>query len=232
MKPGVFARLMAARAAGQPAALVTRLADHAQCLVIESEFSGDLQLGDSERAALAERMKTGHSGGLDAANGVFARVYAPPPRLLLVGAVHIAQALAPMATSIGYAVSVIDPRSAFASKERFPESTLVDEWPDEALRRLRPDTQTAIVTLTHDPKLDDAGLDVALNSPAFYIGSLGSARTHEKRLIRLRAAGFTDEQLARIHSPIGLNLGGRMPSEIAVAILAEIISVRYLGHGR
>jgi xanthine dehydrogenase accessory factor len=148
--------------------------------------------------------------------------------LLIVGAVHIAQALAGMAATAGYEVTVIDPRGAFASPERFPGVTLCDEWPDEALARLGLDEATALVALSHDPKLDDPALELALPSTLFYIGALGSRRTHEKRLERLCAAGL-GELTGRIHSPIGLDLGGRAPAEIAVSILAEIIRVRYKG---
>ncbi|MDR2838234.1 MAG: XdhC family protein [Azonexus sp.] len=231
MKPGFFARLLAARAAKRPAALVTRLSDNAQTLVDADTASGDFELAASEWAALRERWVSGQSGPLDADGDIFARVYVPAPRLLIVGAVHIAQALAPMAALAGYAVTLIDPRRAFASAERFPDAVISDEWPDEAMTRLMPDAQTAVVALTHDPKLDDPALAVALNSPAFYIGALGSTRTHEKRLARLRELGL-EKQLARIHAPVGLDLGGRYPSEIAVAILAEIIRVRYKGNGR
>lgn len=228
MKPGFLARLTAARAAKRPVALITRLSDNTQALVDADDEIGDLELGSTERDALRGLLVSGRSGPLDAAGDIFARIYAPAPRLAIVGAVHIAQALAPMATMAGYEVTIIDPRSAFASALRFPAATIIDEWPDEAMARLRPDAQTAVVTLTHDPKLDDPALTAALASPAFYIGALGSTRTHEKRLVRLRELGL-DSQLGRIHAPIGLDLGGRFPTEIAVAILAEIIRVRYKG---
>jgi xanthine dehydrogenase accessory factor len=165
---------------------------------------------------------------LAGADGLFARAYVPAPRLLIVGAVHIAQALAPMAATAGFEVIVIDPRGAFASAERFPGVQLTDEWPDEALGRLGLDAATALVALSHDPKLDDPALELALPSQVFYIGALGSRRTHEKRLGRLREVGL-DAWLGRIHSPIGLDLGGRSPAEIAVAILAEVIQVRHRG---
>lgn len=231
MKPGFLARLMAARAAKRPVALVTRLADGAQTLVDDGDTQGDLSLTTAEGAALTKRLTSGHSGALDEAGELFARVYAPAPRLLIVGAVHISQALAPMAATAGFAVTVIDPRRAFASAERFPGVTLTDDWPDEAMARLAPDAQTAVVTLTHDPKLDDPALAAALASPAFYIGALGSKRTHEKRVARLTELGLAT-RLGRIHAPVGLDLGGRYPSEIAVAILAEVIRVRYQGPAR
>jgi xanthine dehydrogenase accessory factor len=232
MKPGFFARLMAARAAKRPVALITRLSDGAQTLVDAGSVHGDLELTAALDAELQVRFVSGQSGALDAAGDVFARVYAPAPRLLIIGAVHIAQVLAPMAAMAGYEVTIIDPRSAFASVQRFPDVTVTDEWPDEALERLVPDAQTAVVTLTHDPKLDDPALAAALTSPAFYIGALGSKRTHEKRIARLQELGLASDIFARIHAPIGLDLGGRFPSEIAVSILAQIIRVRYQGSAR
>lgn len=231
MKPGFLARLMAARAAKRPVALVTRLADGAQALVDADDTLGDLSLAAAQIEALEKRLVSGQSGALDEAGELFARVYAPAPRLLIVGAVHISQALAPMAAMAGFAVTIIDPRRAFASEERFPGVVLTDEWPDEAMARLAPDAQTAVVTLTHDPKLDDPALAAALASPAFYVGALGSTRTHEKRVARLTELGLA-ASLDRIQAPVGLDLGGRYPSEIAVAILAQIIRVRYKGAGR
>lgn len=223
-----FDRLMTARAMRQPVARVTRLADGATTQVDTDTEAGDLVLAGEIASRVRQRFTSGASGMLDEPGTLFARVYAPPPRLLIVGAVHIAQALAPMAAMAGYAITIIDPRRAFASAERFPGVELTDEWPDEAMRRLAPDAQTAVITLTHDPKLDDAALAVALASPAFYIGSLGSSRTHAKRVERLSELGLA-EQIGRIHAPVGLDLGGRYPSEIAVSILAEIIRIRYKG---
>ena len=231
MKPGVLARLVTAHAARRPVALVTRLSEGTQVLIDADDAIGELELDTAQHDALRTRLASGQSGPLDAAGDIFARIYAPAPRLVIVGAVHIAQALAPMATMAGYEVTIIDPRSAFATAQRFPGIVMNDGWPDEAMTRLAPDTQTAVVTLTHDPKLDDPALAAALVSPAFYIGALGSRRTHEKRLARLRDRGL-EAQLDRIHAPVGLDLGGRFPTEIAVAILAEIIRVRYKGAAR
>lgn len=152
----------------------------------------------------------------------FIEVFNPPLRLVVVGAVHIAQPLARMAAMAGYAVAVIDPRSAFASSERFPGVELSTEWPDEAMARLKPDRRTAIVTLTHDPKVDDPALVAALRSSAFYVGALGSKKTHAARLKRLADAGFKDTDFARIHGPVGLDIGAVSPAEIAVSILAQI----------
>jgi xanthine dehydrogenase accessory factor len=156
----------------------------------------------------------------------FVRVFNTPRRIAVVGAVHIAQELVPMAARAGFDVTVIDPRQAFASPERFPGVSLSTDWPDAALRALDIDPRTAVVTLTHDPKLDDPALDVALASEAFYVGALGSTRTQAKRVARLKQAGFTDAQIARIHGPIGLDIRAQSPAEIAVSILAQIIAVQ------
>ena len=228
MKAATLARIAEAQAARRALVVVTRLADGAQCMVEAAGQSGELMLDREQLAEAAGFLATGRSSALATAGGCFARAYVPSPRLLIVGAVHIAQALAGMAATAGYEVTVIDPRGAFASPERFPGVTLCDEWPDEALARLGLDEATALVALSHDPKLDDPALELALRSTLFYIGALGSRRTHEKRLERLRAAGL-GELTGRIHSPIGLDLGGRAPAEIAVSILAEIIRVRYKG---
>jgi xanthine dehydrogenase accessory factor len=149
----------------------------------------------------------------------------PPLRLIIVGAVHIAQTLAPMAALAGYAVTIIDPRRAFATDARFPDVTLIGEWPDEFMATMTLDRRTAVVTLTHDPKLDDPALQTALKSDAFYIGALGSKRTHAARLGRLRSAGFGDGDCARIRGPVGLDIGALSPAEIAVSILAQITQV-------
>ncbi|MBI3524909.1 MAG: XdhC family protein [Betaproteobacteria bacterium] len=229
MKAALLDAIVAAQAARRPAASITRLADGAQALFDGGHFSGELQLSETQHTEVAGRIVADKSGPLDSDAGLFLRVYAPPPRLLVVGAVHIAQALAPMAALAGFEVTIIDPRRAFASAERFTGIALITEWPDEAMARLLADTMTAVVTLTHDPKLDDPALIAALNSPAFYVGALGSSRTHAKRLERLRAEGFGEEALARIHAPVGLDLGGRMPAEIALSILAQVLQVRYRG---
>ncbi|MEB4591552.1 XdhC/CoxI family protein [Candidatus Thiothrix sp. Deng01] len=219
--------LQAARAARREVALLTRLGDGAQALWANGHVEGGLALPAASAREVAERVAANHSGILAADPDLFLHVYAPPLRLLVVGAVHIAQALAPMAALAGFDVTLIDPRRAFATHERFPQAELRDDWPDEALEALRPDATTAVVTLSHDPKLDDPALIVALGTPAFYIGALGSKRTHAQRLQRLREEGFDDAALARIHAPIGLDLGGRLPAEVAVSILAQILQTRY-----
>jgi xanthine dehydrogenase accessory factor len=156
---------------------------------------------------------------------IFVAIHNPPLRLIVVGAVHIAQALVPMARIAGYDPTLIDPRDAFGSEARFPNETILNDWPDEAVAQLGLDARTALVLLTHDPKLDDPALEQALRADCFYIGALGSTRTHAKRVDRLAQAGFTDAQIARIHGPVGLDIGAAGPSEIAVSILAEMTRV-------
>ena len=155
----------------------------------------------------------------------FVRVFNTPRRLAIIGAVHIAQELVPMAQRAGFDVTVIDPRQAFASEERFPGVALSHDWPDDAMRAFDPDRRSAIVTLTHDPKLDDPALDIALPSDCFYIGALGSKKTQAKRVERLLDAGFTEDQIGRIHGPVGLDIHAQSPAEIAISIMAEIIAV-------
>lgn len=192
---------------------------------------GDLNLDDHFHNEAAQMLHAGRSGLLrqpseDAdPRQIFIRTWSPPMRLIIVGAVHIAQALAPMARIAGFQVTIVDPRKAFANTERFPDTPLLDQWPEEALAELKPDAGSAVITLGHDPKIDDEALIHALHSEAFYIGALGSTRTHAKRLKRLEKH-HNEETLQKIHAPIGLNLGGRAPQQIAVAILAQIIQVR------
>jgi xanthine/CO dehydrogenase XdhC/CoxF family maturation factor len=226
MKWDFYERLQSAIAAGGSAAVVTRLADGAQTLFDGSRWDGALPL-DAEQKSGVERMLIGdRSGILPGSDQLFVRSYARPPRLIVVGAAHISQFLAPMAALAGFEVVVIDPRRAFATTERFAGVKLINSWPDEALETLKLDSTCAVVTLTHDPKLDDPALIAALDSPAYYVGALGSTRTHAKRVARLTEAGLADK-VARIHAPVGLDLGGRAPREIAVSILAEVVQVRY-----
>ena len=220
-------RLLAERAAKRAATVVTRLADGTQALVAGDEVSGELALTEAQREEVRRRLRSDKSGTLESSDGtLFARCYAQAPRMVIVGAVHITQALAPMAAMAGFEVVVIDPRRAFATAERLPGVTVTTEWPDEALARIGLDAQTAVVTLSHDPKLDDPALIAALQSPCFYIGALGSSRTHAKRVARLTEAGLADA-MPRIHAPVGLDLGGRSPSEIAVSVIAQVIQSRY-----
>jgi xanthine dehydrogenase accessory factor len=228
MKAAFLKQVLADRAAKLPVAVVTDLADGRQAIVHDDGApTGDIALNDEQITEVRKALRADESGTLDSADGkLFAQVHNPPPRLLLVGAVHISQALAPMAAMTGYGVSVIDPRRAFATGERFPGVAMRGDWPDEAMADLKPDRRTAVVTLTHDPKLDDPALQAALRSPAFYIGALGSRKTHAARLERLAAAGFTPEQTARVHGPVGLSIGALSPAEIAISVLAQITTVR------
>ncbi|MGZ5829403.1 MAG: XdhC family protein, partial [Xanthobacteraceae bacterium] len=172
---------------------------------------------------LEKFLRMGKSGMEETPAGkFFFTVHVPPPRLIVIGAVHISQALAPMAALLDYDVTIIDPRTAFASKERFPDVKLIAEWPDVALPPLKVDRYTAFVALTHDPKIDDPALTHALARDCFYIGALGSKKTHGRRLERLKGLGVTDASLARIHAPIGLRIGAVSPPEIAVSIMGEI----------
>src|SRR5262245_60282335 len=232
MKRSALDRLLAERAAKRPVALVTSLDGGGQSLVTAEETHGDLALPLGVVAAARTALRSDRSSMIETGGDrYFIRVYNPPLRMAIIGAVHIAQVLGPMAALAGYEVTIIDPRRAFATEARFPGLRLVTDWPDEALGALRPDRRTAVVTLTHDPKLDDPALEVALRSDAFYIGALGSDRTQAKRAHRLQELGFTREQFGRIHGPIGLKLGGRAPAEIAIAILAEATQVLHKEQG-
>jgi xanthine dehydrogenase accessory factor len=216
-------RLVAARAAREAAALVTELRSGEQALRTSGDTLGPPALLDAASARLDEMLARGESGLVETSRGeLFVQILPVAPRLLIVGAVHIAQLLARIGDMTGYAVNVIDPRRAFATEERFPGVEISTDWPDEALRRLGLDRRSAVVTLSHDPKLDDSALMVALRSEAFYVGSLGSRRSHAARLGRLRAAGLNDAETGRIHAPVGLDIGAHSPAEIAVAIMAEI----------
>ena len=221
MKQTLLDAVLTARAEKRPLVVVTALGTGRQWIEDESETASGLdpRVRDAARGALQrDRSEVVEVAGA----GYFLHVMSPPLRLFVVGAVHIAQALAPMASLLGYAVTVIDPRRAFVTAERFPDVTVMTEWPDEALVAAELDARSAVVTLTHDPKLDDPALHVALASPAFYIGSLGSRRTHARRIDRLTEAGFTPETLARIHAPVGLDIGAVTAGEIAASIAAEL----------
>ena len=208
-----------------PLAVVTRVSDGAQGVVTPD--TADALLPPEAVADATRRLAADESGTVVAGGETwFVHAHTPPYRMVVVGAVHIAQPLVKMGVLAGFDTIVIDPRSAFATAERFPGVRVVDLWPDEAMAALGPDSRTAVITLTHDPKLDDAALSVALRSPAFFIGSLGSTRTHAARCKRLRREGFSDSEIARIHGPVGLAIGARAPAEIAAAILAQVVSVR------
>ena len=223
MRREILHAVLAAREAKRPAVLVSDL-DSGDQRLFHADAPDESGLDPTVRAACIEALRADRSRRLahEGEGSLFLQVFNPPLRMAVVGAVHITQALAPMAALLGYEVTVVDPRRAFATDERFPGVAVDTEWPDDALRSLAPDRRTAIVTLTHDPKLDDPALEVALASDAFYIGSLGSRRTHAARLERLRARGFGETALARIHGPIGLAIGAKSPAEIATAVTAEI----------
>jgi len=218
MKLDILASLNAERAARRAAIVVTDTASGEERLV-----KGDEVAGDPLKDILKERLRTGKSGMAETAQGrVFLTVHVPPPRLVITGAVHISQALAPIARVVGYDVIIVDPRTAFASPERFPDVKVIAEWPDTALPPLAIDRYTAFVALTHDPKIDDPALTHALARDCFYIGALGSKKTHARRLDRLKGQGIAEAALGRIHAPIGLKIGAVSPPEIAVAIMGEI----------
>jgi xanthine dehydrogenase accessory factor len=218
VKLAILSALNAERAARHAAIVVTDVESGAQRLVRRGDVAGD-PLKD----LLDKHLRMGKSGMAETPQGrVFLTVYVPPPRLVVTGAVHISQALAPMAKLVGYDVTIVDPRTAFASVERFPDVKLIADWPDAALPPLNIDHYTAFVALTHDPKIDDPALTHALARDCFYIGALGSKKTHARRIERLKAQGITEQQLGRIHSPIGLAIGAVSPAEIAVAIIGEI----------
>jgi len=227
MKAETLAALQDARVKRRAVTLATRLSDAAEALIYRDEAKGDLA-GDQAIVSAARRaMDIGKSETVDIGGAkIFLNVYVPPPRLIIVGAVHIAQSLAPMAAMLEFDVTVVDPRGAWATTQRFPGVKVIKDWADEAFQEMGLDISTAVVTLTHDPKLDDPALESALKSDVFYIGALGSKRTHAKRKERLAEVGITDEMFARIHGPVGLNIGARSPAEIAVSILGQIIEVR------
>ncbi|WP_448187663.1 XdhC family protein [Azospirillum sp. sgz301742] len=235
MKRELLERLLKARADKVPVALVTDLSSGLQSLIFHDAVHGGFGLEEHHLAEIRARLRQDHSGlvefpDVEGYEGdgprLFVHAHNPPLRLIVVGAVHIGQLLAPLADLTGYAVTVVDPRQAFATEARFPGVKLVVSWPDEALETLGIDARTAVVTLTHDPKLDDPALLVALRSPAFYIGALGSSRTHAKRLDRLSDIGLTEAELKRIHAPVGLDIGAETPAEIALSIIAQVVAAR------
>ena len=218
MKLDILSSLNEERAARRAVAVVTELASGAQRLVKADDIAHDPM-----RELLEKHLASGKSGMEEAAGApIFVTVHVPPPRLVITGAVHISQALAPMARMLGYDVTIVDPRTAFATVDRFPEIKVIPDWPDTALPPLNIDHYTAFVALTHDPKIDDPALLHALARDCFYIGALGSKKTHARRVQRLKEQGVSEAGIARIHAPIGLSIGAVSPAEIAVAIMAEI----------
>jgi len=218
VKLDLLHRLNAERAARRAVVVVTEVESGEQRLVKAADVAMD-PLKD----AIKKRLRMGKSGMEETARGrVFLTVHVPSAQLVITGAVHISQTLGPIGQLLGYDVTIVDPRTAFASIERFPDVKVIAEWPDEALPPLNVDHYTAFVALTHDPKIDDPALLHALKRDCFYIGALGSKKTHAKRVDRLKQAGLTDADIARVHAPIGLPIGAVSPAEIAVAIMAEI----------
>jgi len=226
MRRIVFDALQSARASKRAVVVATALKDGRQALIDGDKAEGDLPLSETIRAAARRALRDDKSHTIETDAGpVFVQTFNTPLRMLVVGAVHIAQALAPIAVTAGYAVTIIDPRGSFATTERFPGVSLTHDWPDEAMDKLKLDARTAVVTLTHDPKIDDPALERALRSECFYIGCLGSTRTHKARLARLSEQGFGEKDFARLHGPIGLDIGAQSPAEIAISIVAEVTAV-------
>jgi xanthine dehydrogenase accessory factor len=222
MRQAILTELMACIRQRQPALMVSDLVSGEARLIKADDVGREVEL----EPELAEALRTDRSRTVKSVAGeLFINVFNPPLRMLMVGAVHISQALIPLAQRAGYDVTVVDPRTAFATPERFPGVRLVSAWPDEVIPGLGLDRRTAVVLLTHDPKIDDPALKLALNSDAFYIGALGSPRTHAKRVERLETDGFEAAAIARLHAPIGLDIGAVGPVEIALSILAEVTAV-------
>lgn len=225
MNRNLLEQLLAARAARKPVAVVTDLASGAQRLIAREDAAAD-----PLAAILDKAFRFDKSGVEQTDQGeVFITVHNPPLRLVVTGAVLIAQALIPMARAAGYDIWVVDPRGAFATGARFPDIHLHAEWPDEIIPQIGLDQRTAFMALTHDPKIDDPGLALALSSDVFYVGALGSKKTQASRIERLKAKGLSDNQVARIHGPIGIAIGAVGAQEIAISIMAEMTKALRLG---
>lgn len=220
-----LATLNDARRQRQAAILITNLASGVIRLVRENDAGLDRMIEPALAEILPARFRSARSGLVQTSTGdeFFLTVHVPPPRFVIIGAVHISQALAPMARIAGFDVTIIDPRTAFATPDRFAGVALMPHWPDEALRAVPLDPFTAVAALTHDPKIDDLPLQAALSANCFYVGALGSRKTHAQRVERLRAAGVDEADVARIRAPIGLAIGAQSPAEIAVSVLAEVV---------
>jgi xanthine dehydrogenase accessory factor len=229
MDPSALKKLNQARRERRAVVLVTDLGDGRDRVVEEGD-----QVAGELGEAIARRLRSGASGSVEAeGRNFFLNVHVPQPKLIAIGAVHISQALAPMARIAGLDIEIIDPRTAFATKDRFPDVQVHAEWPEDVLKTRPLDSYTALCALTHDPKIDDFALKAALDANCFYVGALGSRKTHAKRVERLLAMGLNADQIGRIHSPIGMDIGASSPAEIAVAVLAEIINaLRTRGAGR
>ncbi len=225
MRLDLLSALNAERAARRAAALLTDLESGEAELVRAADLVKEPLAGTLKGEVIAAAIRQGRSQMAEVdGRKLFLTVHVPPVRLVVVGAVHISQAMAPMARLLGLDMTVVDPRTAFATPERFPDVPLIADWPDVALPPLNVDAYTAFVALTHDPKIDDPGLVHALRAGCFYIGALGSRKTHARRVERLAAAGFAADEIARIHAPVGLDIGAVSPSEIALSVLGEIVA--------
>ena len=232
MKGRMLDHVVAAARDHRSVALATDLAAGRQLLLDGEHAEGELTIDGAALDMVREVWRSGRNRTIETPTGpVFVEVLTPPRRCFIVGAVHIAQPLAKMLVMTDYAVTVIDPRESFATEARFPGIEMTSEWPDEALERLTPDRGSAVIALTHDPKLDDPALAAALRSDCFYIGALGSRRNHAGRCARLKEQGFTDGDLARIHGPIGLAIGAISPAEVAVSIVAQMTQILRQGRG-
>ncbi len=226
MKAGHLQALLEARGAKRECAFVTDLESGAAAVLANGRTDGDLDIGDGLKAQMEAALAKGQSRLVEeAGRRVFIQVLVPRLRLAIVGAGHISQYLTSMAAMAGFDVTVIDPRTLYASPQRFPGATISHEWPDEALAEMGLDKGSAVVALSHDPKLDEPALATALRSEAFYVGGLGSRKTQGQRRERLKGEGFTDADIDRIHGPVGLDIGALSPAEIAVSIVAEMIDV-------
>nr|WP_155197626.1 XdhC family protein [Roseibium hamelinense] len=216
----MLSQLNAERSARRAAILLTHLETGNQRIIRQ----GEVEDTDPLASELESRFLSGKSGQVETGSGTyFLTVDVPPTRIVVIGAVHITQALVPMAKQAGFDITVIDPRTAFATEDRFPDGSLLAKWPEDALLDVPLDAFTALVAVTHDPKIDDLPLQRALEADCFYVGALGSRKTHGKRCERLMEAGASEGNLARIDAPIGLDIGAASPPEIAVAILGAII---------
>ncbi|MEM8750491.1 MAG: XdhC family protein [Pseudomonadota bacterium] len=232
MRADLLKELNALRAERQAVVVITNTADGRQTVLSGDDLNAEQLNQHPLGGEIAARLKSGKSGMLELEGSEhFLQLHVPPLRMVVIGAVHISQALAPMALSCGYDLHIIDPRTAFASPERFIGVNLQAEWPQEVLSEGSLDPFTALAALTHDPKIDDFPLQAALDAGCFYVGALGSRKTHAKRVERLKNNGLSDAQLARIKAPIGLNIGAATPQEIAVAVMAQVIEAQRVGEG-
>lgn len=229
MEKNVLDQILADRRDRRAVAVVTELSSGHQHIVHLENAAGEGALaGPLADAFVRDQSRTVEAGGSE----YFIHIYNPPLKLIVIGAVHVAQAVIPIAEAAGYDVTIIDPRGAFATQQRFPEVSLIEDWPDEALPRLGIDHRSAVLALTHDPKIDDPALALALKSACFYIGALGSKKTHASRCERLTENGFSQERIDRIHGPIGLDIGAKGPAEIAISIMAEVTRSLRRGDGQ